>query len=518
MRLMIVDDEKFPLDCLANNIPWSEYGIQVVATKVNVRDALNSIPETMPDLIITDVCMPEMDGIELLKGVRARYPDIDTIIISGYEEFDYVKDAINLGAKNYILKPIVPGELLDAAIRIRDERLAKMKKAVSESTYADYLKSRIFSLYTPEQDAEAEERFRKAGRSCYIVLTALFENMSEMLDGNTESVYFLLNNFIRNYCIRNSGCFVVEQNPHNITLLFEGEDPEKLAREVREMCVLLESRLRKHSFQMYTIGIGETVTSEDELCRAYLSSVMAANLRYIYGYGNVYCDGEHIEIEAEDVFLNQTADALNHAVMRNDENAIARAIEAVSNGIIENKYDTKSIQSFARITITKLLEQLGCYEVHLEEIYPMPGNIITAICTCSNRQELLRHLMIFLRSVTTHINRNNHENGESHITQIKQYIEANYADSQLSSSVIAKKMHFNSAYISTLFSNSTGVTLTNYINQVRIQNAVRLLTGTDEKIGSIAKKTGFESRSYFCTVLKNITGKSPSEYRTEGGR
>ena len=79
-------------------------------------------------------------------------------------------------------------------------------------------------------------------------------------------------------------------------------------------------------------------------------------------------------------------------------------------------------------------------------------------------------------------------------------------------------MHFNSAYISTLFSNSTGVTLTNYINQVRIQNAVRLLTGTDEKIGSIAKKTGFESRSYFCTVFKNITGKSPSEYRTEGGR
>lgn len=516
MRLMIVDDERFPLDCLANDIPWEEYGIQVVAVKSNGRDALSSILETEPDLIITDVCMPEMDGIELLKCVRAQYPDIDTIIISGYEEFDYVKDAINLGAKNYILKPIVPEELLEAVIRIRDEKLIKAKKALSESTYADYLKSRVFAWYTPQQNAEAEERFRKDGEYYYVALSVLFDDINELLNGSVESVYFMLNKLIGNYCSRNPQCFVIDRNPHTITLLFEGKNSEKLADNVREVCEHLKGRLFKRKYRLYAVGIGKTVASEDELCRTYLGSIMAANMRYIYGYGNVYYDGERVIIETEDEFIQQTAEELSSAVMNNDENKMGRVIKLLTDGVAEKKYDIVTIQNFARVTIAKLLERIGCYEIHLEEIYPMPRNIIAAICTCSDEQELLRHLMIFLRSMATHINRSDHVNSENHIMRIKQYIEANYTDNQLSTSVIAEKMHFNSAYMSTLFSSGMGITITNYINQVRISNAVRLLRSTDEKIGTIAKNVGFESRSYFCTVFKNMLGKSPSEYRGEG--
>lgn len=510
---MIVDDERFPLDCMANDIQWAEYGIQVVATKSNGREALESIPETQPDIIITDVRMPEMDGIELLKRVREQYPSIDTVIISGFEEFSYVKDAINLGAKNYILKPIDPAELLAAVLRVRDEREALRKKSQAEETYTDYLRCQMFACYTPEQANAAAERFSDPRIRCFRVVSALFDNARELLEGATESAYYLLIHAVRSFCSQNEGCYLMELNPHGLTLLLEGTKTQALDSMVGMLCTMVESKLRKHNYRMYAIGISETVSAAEQLCEGYLQAINAVNMRYIYGYGNVFRYGERLRLESTDRFLEKKARELNDSVVSDDESGIGVGIEAVTRALGAHGYSLEDIQRFARVTMTMLLERLSGFEVGLEEIYPAPSNIIMAICTCSSRREILRHLHVFLQTVATHITKCTHGGAKDSASVIKGYIERNFADEKLSSGTIAQELHFNSAYVSTLFSSNYGMTVTSYINQVRIANAARLLDETEDKVSTIARKVGYESRPYFCTVFKNIMGKTPSEYR-----
>ena len=193
---------------------------------------------------------------------------------------------------------------------------------------------------------------------------------------------------------------------------------------------------------------------------------------------------------------------MNDSVVSDDESGIGVGIEAVTRALGAHGYSLEDIQRFARVTMTMLLERLSGFEVGLEEIYPAPSNIIMAICTCSSRREILRHLHVFLQTVATHITKCTHGGAKDSASVIKGYIERNFADEKLSSGTIAQELHFNSAYVSTLFSSNYGMNTRSRVNQVRIANAARLLDETEDKVSTIARKVGYESRPYFARSLK----------------
>ena len=170
-------------------------------------------------------------------------------------------------------------------------------------------------------------------------------------------------------------------------------------------------------------------------------------------------------------------------------------------------------QQFARALIGNVLEKLTELDLRLEEIYTDPAGIILTICTSQSNSEIMDRVHVFLNTVGRYAREHRGATPDQLTQFIREHIEKNYMDPQLSTRTIAESMHFNAAYVSALFSASSRTTVTNYINKVRIENACALLKNTDQRISDIAQSVGYMHNSYFCTVFKRAMGLSPSDYR-----
>ena len=141
MKLLIVDDEDFTRECIAYQIDWASYDVELAGMAVNGEDALEKISTLHPDIIITDIKMPIMNGIELLEAIVRERLNVDVIMLSGFEEFEFAQKALNLGAKNFFLKPIDPAELLNAVIVLQEKKLAQEKKDRKEDDLESFIKN-----------------------------------------------------------------------------------------------------------------------------------------------------------------------------------------------------------------------------------------------------------------------------------------------------------------------------------------------------------------------------------------
>ena len=214
LKLLIVDDEQFPRQCLAEKIPWQNYGVEVIATAGDGQEALERVLDQAPDVVVTDIRMPRMDGIQFLVQLKARWPEIEAIIISGYEEFAYAKRAIALGVKSYILKPVDPAELLAAVLEIAERRAARAGS--QEGTAEEYLRGMLYGLYTPERAERAAERFAELSVRHFAAVVLQHDNIRKAFDGYPQSPYNLLAEAAAAFCGRVPEAHFVDRTPHNM--------------------------------------------------------------------------------------------------------------------------------------------------------------------------------------------------------------------------------------------------------------------------------------------------------------
>ena len=127
-KALLVDDEALTREAISENIPWEKLGFELIASCENGRDAMERMKQAPPDLLLTDICMPYVDGIELARYVHENHPDTKTVIISGYDEFEYAKQAVRYQVMEYILKPITPTELTEVLFRVKESLDEKCEK------------------------------------------------------------------------------------------------------------------------------------------------------------------------------------------------------------------------------------------------------------------------------------------------------------------------------------------------------------------------------------------------------
>lgn len=525
-KVILVDDEEEVREAIRKRIDWEEIGFTVAGTAENGEDALELAENCEPDVVMTDIQMPFMDGLTLLKKIKEKIPDVRSVIFSGYDDFDYAKEAIRLEAEEYILKPVDAEELKGIFTRIKerlDEQRQQRRNVELLSKYYEdsrpMMKEQLiigllegrelqFDLerYQRDFDLHIESAFYCAGA---FRVTPLAEG-SEKLDKNLMAVSLKQ--------------IVVER--------FKDVLPVEVLVYLDTVCVL--ARLK--GTQQYSVFVGEM----DRICKIAHRS-LDANISA--GIGRVYGNAESIHtsfLEAKDAFHHRMFVGENQAICINDVEPTCSAEDYVSEKQIRHimrqvKVGTKeSLEGEIRGFIEKLkrsninLNQLQIFyaEFVVELLRLSRGHSIpiseTGFGSINTNEELegfssmddfADRLIELTQILWERISNTRLDKTKKLAEDAKQYISDHYSESGLSVDDICSYLGVGASYFSAVFKKETGVSFVTYLTDIRMNEAQRLLDTTDEKSYIIAGMVGYDEPNYFSYVFKKHFGISPSRYR-----
>ncbi len=525
-KVILVDDEEEVREAIRKRIDWEEIGFSVVGTAENGEDALELAESCEPDVVMTDIQMPFMDGLTLLRKLKEKLPDLRSVIFSGYDDFEYAKEAIRLESEEYILKPVDADELRKVFIRIKerlDDQIRQRRNVEQLSKYYEdsrpMMKEQLiigllegrelqFDLerYQKDFDLQIESAFYCAGA---FRITPIKED-KENLDKNLMAVSLKQ--------------MVLER--------FKDVLPIEALVYLDTVTVL--ARLK--STQQYTIFVDEM----DKICKIAHRS-LDANVSA--GIGRVYGNAESIHtsfLEAKDAFHHRIFVGENQAICINDVDPTSHIEDYISEKQIRHiirqvKIGTnESLEAEIRDFIEKLkksdfgLGQLQIFyaEFVVELLRLMRGHNINIAQTglgnintneemegFASMDEFADRLINLAGIIREKISSTRLDTTKKLAEDAKQYIADHYNESKLSVDDICSHLGVGTSYFSSVFKKETGMSFITYLTNYRMNEAQRLLDSTDEKSYIIAGLVGYEEPNYFSYVFKKHFGISPSKYR-----
>lgn len=487
-KLYLLDDEPFILEGLKYIIDWEEYGFDVVGTSSNGEDGFNFIKNEDVDLIITDIMMPKMTGLELISNLKKINHNAKFIVLSAFQEFQYAKEAISMGAENYLTKPIDEDELIQTIEEVK-KKIEKIKlEKVDTKIFKNDL---ILKLICNKNNDGVLDRLRLEGINfnyknlCVVIL--------EFAEGGNINNHILshIDNLNYQYCVN-------LQN--QILIIMDNESVNKDA--LRN----LKDDLSSITNEQIYISRGKYVDSIDNLNCSYQSAkdiheykLVYPNISWIreykeksYNLENIdYIDFNHLK----KLLLNKdNKESLNYiesifSKLKNDENLTVKQIK------------TKSIEVFLNVynyfNDSKIIKGLDLYlekvinSVNLDQIQIELKNMI------KHRQSKLEETDDSISPIILKLLRN---------------IEKNYSK-DLNLKEISETYNINSIYLGQLFQKETGILFSDYLNNFRVNKAKNLLVETSLKAAEIGELVGYANKNYFYRKFKDIVGITPSEWR-----
>jgi two-component system, response regulator YesN len=526
LKLLIVDDEKITRDSLKLYIPWNEIGIDTVDTAKNGIVGLELAKELKPDIILCDIRMPKMDGIEFTSRLREFDQNCKIIFISAYADKEYLKSAINLKAVSYIEKPILMDELKDVIKKTAnlciEEANKRMDAAIIENRIIDnlpYIRQKLtMDLINKTYDiSEIKEKYGssllqfpllKTFTTAYIILNWKLEiNVEERISMQQS----LLNSFYSKNFLSPSRFLVGLINNNGIAFIFEGDCINKKSDNPYELEELL-TYLLKASLGNYTvsIGIGPICTNLDEIPSSYQEAIRASNLQFYVGANKII---HAMDNNCSHILVDKKTYVKFKNLLKKD--STTDVCDLIDKLTMEQMNSKDPDICYVRNIYFKLL--LTIFEVSRERNLISPKEeeeanyIWQEIANFNTLGEISDYL---ISNITVIFQKGSHGNLlNDKIEKITKYVKENYNDRNLSVQNIADKVYLSHTYLCALFKKATGKTVNEYITEVRIENAKNLLKHSSTKLYEITLNIGLTDSNYFCSIFKKNTGLTPTEFR-----
>ncbi|MED1443062.1 response regulator [Aeribacillus composti] len=464
LRMLTVEDEPWISKGIEKMLPWQQYNIQIVGNARNGKIALDLIKLYKPDIIITDIRMPVMDGLSMLEQLNKEmtsYPKI--IIISGYNDFDYAKRAIKYGVSNYILKPIDPEELKTTIENIKNqiERERQERENISIIQLKNYIYERISNR---EKHMDADVVF-----PCkyYLFIFSLVPISNEELK-----------NIGRNFLLR--------MGSQHIYVVYE-DSSEALINIIKTNIKQLQKR--------YPCGVSQIHEGEDlSVEHAYKEAIQ--NLKY-------YREDE--KNVSNHVFLNIEDESKLLLALKQGEK---RVFTQHLNEILDNN---QTLEAHWFI-LFQLYIEISKY-FNIDNRLDQNKAWLQEFKSISQWDDLYRWKAIFFDPLIDYILYKWDKYSKDYSLQVKIFIEQNYHNSSLSLDMVAEYLELSPSYLSWLFKKETGINFTSYIAKKRIEEAKKLLIQTKLNLYEISKAVGFNDVKYFIKVFKKEVSLTPIQFR-----
>lgn len=498
-KVMLVEDEDFILQGLENIIDWEELGLSIVHKAHNGMEALEMYRQENVDIIVTDVSMPLMDGLELLKNVRLTDPVVRFIILTGYSEFEYARAALRLDVEDYILKPINEEELIRSLENCK-KRLAKMEEQKNAQ-----IDEKVAFLQFLEGNTEEH------GRSRYL------EEMG--VDVETQIAYAAI---VRARLPLPEGCkvtdicrFIEAKRPQGILYMWHLRDssilllycpqgePEAPAEWFSGLQDELEIELGISTF----VTISDCFSEISRLPEIYRRIEKMQKFLLVDGYGSCLDEQQLANRTSADVTIDQ--EKLSRLILKKD---VAAAGQYVEDLFINNMQEDVSVDVLYQIAV-----RIALILNEIRQEYKLEGEgmpLLDVMDRIWQAEDIFSIRAVFLSEITEIVSLLNMENSQYTpvVRQIMAEVKSNY-QSDMNLKTLAYKYHMNTSYLGQIFQKEVGCPFSQYLNNVRNSVAKQLILNTNMRINDVAGKVGYSDTSYFYRKFKQSYGVSPAALR-----
>ncbi|MDY4694070.1 MAG: response regulator [Blautia sp.] len=542
LKTFLVEDEVVVRETIKRMIPWEQYGFELVGEASDGEMALPLILKEKPDLLITDIKMPFMDGLTLCKLVKKEQPDIKIVILSGYDDFNYAKQAISIGVEDYLLKPITKNAFIerleDIHNRFEHDRTQREYYEKFHLEIQEYERnaSRDFFESLVRADMDLEEIYKRADKLNLDIVAEAYNILIFTL-GDSDNCFGTSEGYLEwetevyrridNYFLHHPVAILFRYQIFSYAILVKGQKNtiEKNTRECVEAIrdIIEETKGPSNWF----IAVGEEADRLSRIRHSYSTASRTYAFRYLYdGHILSYSDlkkNEGNSAKEESVQLkNVNINALNPSIlqkflssglMEEVDNFIHDYFQAIGQEPMGSLVFRNYVVLNVRFSVLSFLKKIGCDTTEIEQqetsdIVEQTGKSVEA--SVSYSENLLRKAIAIRDENAGNQNRNV-------VKQAVEFIDSHYMDEELSLNKVAHVANVSANHFSALFSQNMGQTFIEYLTGLRMNKAKELLRCTSKRSSEIAGEVGYKDAHYFSYLFKKTQGMTPSEYRKTGG-
>lgn len=521
--VFLVDDEPIVLEGIRSKIEWESSGFTFCGEATDGEIALSMISELKPDILITDIKMPFMDGLQLSAAIKKTQPWIKIIILSGHDEFDFAKKAISIGIEDYLLKPFTADEVLTAlkkaAASIDKERtqLSDINKMKEELKSRDKLLQKEFLTSLVKGSQNMTNIMEKCGELHINLLSryykVLISNISSK-SANDQTVQEAASR-LNSYSPLWEQTISFFHHANQLIVIQKGNDQTELEENIFRLAETIEHVVSQNTDCAVVTAIGKTVEHATSISSSYTDAKM------ILDFSANQFENQNRIISADDIHFDNNGlldlkendplvDRLKYASKSDISAILSESLELIKNNPGQFSVFASYILLDLIFKVSKLLESLGG---NIKELKP-------EILQHSYVENAVENEENFVNALTQVLNfaleyRDSKITGKygDVILKAKKYIDENYADQNTTLTTVSEVVCLSPNHFSTIFSQECKTTFIEYLTAVRIENAKHLIKSTDMKGYDIAYECGFSDPHYFSYIFKKTTGLTPREYK-----
>ncbi|WP_338541900.1 response regulator [Paenibacillus tundrae] len=535
-RVLLVDDEEDVREGLVVEVDWEALDLRIVGLAENGREALEMAERVEPDIVITDISMPFMDGLELARRLRERNPLVKVVILTGYDEFDYARQAVSISVDEYLLKPFSAGHLMELLTRLR----AQMAAEVAEREDVQHLREHYYSslpllqadllatlLHRQKSSAYIHGKAKQCGlnfdgqRYGVSVLTlhmdgdrrAAAKSWGESSDAELKQ--FAALNIAEEIWTEHEAGHVFRHQDTVVLLYVDrwgGVDGEKR----QQMALQNVLRSINHYLRIpTTVGSGALVSTVTEVKHAYEDALLALDYRLVPGTDSlIYIADVERHTVGKLRFDELKQQTLTRCLKAGTETELIEALEIIFREITV-EHGRSDIQLYLIEVLTAVWKAAQASGEAMEDIFGAGFHLYADMFRrpgLSEAQGKVKEVCILVQQRIA--------SGRQHVykdivEQALAYTKEHYADPELSIQKVCGYLHISSGYFCGIFKKEVQLTFLQYVMQIRMEAAKELLRSSELKAFQIAERVGFAEPNYFSFCFKKHTGISPKEYRKQ---
>lgn len=532
LQVMILDDEPIILDGLCS-FPWEDYGFKVAASAKNGIEGMKKLEDTAPDLILSDVKMPGMDGLEFAGKAKEKYPDASIVILTGYDSFAYAQQAIRIGVEEYLLKPVEYEAMKEMVWRLSEEIRAKKARQKQVHDLQKYFQSSLPELRSKfagnllhgrlqgREEMEAQEASFHLHIEKYLVCVGRKFKEEERIDKCDKWIeeFACINIFeeiFHEFQIRVLSDYNTAAMEYNFILMFKKEETDSACMErTVGACTKIQQEMEKYLNTSMDFGLS-SLSEEGYLANIQYRQAQKACRQCVYLGKNIILKYDELQYENQEEFVITTGEKTHFMILLFQESFLKAEEEL-------RRIYKRAPEDISPVKFSAMELLISCmkfpYTCAVESAMQNKNwNVsvlqdgVRRISECRNTEEVVSCLLLLFETMIKQNTEGTDERNKRLVQSILEYIDKNYGE-DLSMEELTEKFHISRTYVSRLLKNYAGQSFLEYLTEVRFRHVEQLIAENKYKQYEIAEMVGYKDFGYYIKVFKKRYGMTPNEYR-----
>ncbi|MDF2611102.1 MAG: response regulator [Lachnospiraceae bacterium] len=522
-NLIIVDDKKSIREGLKKFINWNELGFRIVGDFPSAPEAIAFIEAECVDVLLTDIVMPDVSGLQLINELRLINPDIKVVILSAYEKFDYAREAMRLGVFCYLTKPVniekIKAEFTNLKNVLEQDRIMRFQKnEIGLFAREQFFNNLVNQYYTSTATVQkkSEELGLKLYRDNYCILKVMMMDTLTSKDEIDENSYQLLKNMIilhiDEYLNRIGSAYVFSSSPTDLAVLFYPRNWDNLKYSIENLWDEISDNLNIHVY----IGLSRAYINIMETHKAFQEAGKVLEYRMLKKNNPVLIYDELSEFFKGKAYITSEIERsiLDNLSSLNLNSLKEFTLDLLHSALAGNSFNTSTLYEVSIELILIINKYLSST---IGSVSTLEQNDYTSVKSLLQKEnyEDIKDFMSHYLEECFHLIQSNMEQSSGLITEkAKKYIKEHYSE-EITLNKLSEVVYVNPVYLSRLFKAKTGENFMDYLTRIRIEHAKLLLSDLSLRIYDISELVGYKSRKHFGKVFRDMTGLTPKEYRNK---